>query len=199
MIFGPDGNKMSKTLGNVISPFDQVEKFGIEALRYYMIAGIPTYGDASYKEDDLINLYNAHLANSFGNLLNRLIHLANKKWISFPTVEQKDTSKIDSDIQNRIIHTQHVVATLYDSYDLYAASNNIHKFVLYTNKYLDEQKPRDTSLPDAEVKETLLTVYYLLSTIIDLYTPIIPSSCAQANLMIQTQQPWILFQKIELT
>ena len=79
MIFGPDGNKMSKTLGNVISPFDQVEKFGIEALRYYMIAGIPTYGDASYKEDDLINLYNAHLANSFGNLLNRLIHLANKK------------------------------------------------------------------------------------------------------------------------
>ena len=79
MILGPDGNKMSKTLGNVISPMDQLEKYGLDAVRFYLIAGLPTYSDASYKEDDLVALYNARLANAFGNLLSRVIQLANKK------------------------------------------------------------------------------------------------------------------------
>jgi methionyl-tRNA synthetase len=65
MILGSDGAKMSKTLGNVISPMDQKEKYGLDAFRYYLIAGIPTTTDASYKEDDLVALHNSHLANTF--------------------------------------------------------------------------------------------------------------------------------------
>lgn len=44
---------------------DQLEQYGAEAVRFYLVAGIPTFGDASYKEEDLINLYNSRLANAF--------------------------------------------------------------------------------------------------------------------------------------
>jgi len=88
MIMGPDGNKMSKTMGNVVDPEQQCEDYGAEAVRYYLIAGIPTFGDGTYKPDDVVNIYNSHLANSFGNLLNRVIHLANQKNLKLETAIQ---------------------------------------------------------------------------------------------------------------
>ena len=79
MVLGSDGRKMAKTLGNIVSPFEQAEKYSAEIVRFYLLAGISTFADGAYKEDDLVNMYNARLANNYGNLLNRVIHLANAK------------------------------------------------------------------------------------------------------------------------
>ncbi|MDD4382216.1 MAG: class I tRNA ligase family protein, partial [Candidatus Dojkabacteria bacterium] len=59
MVLGPDGRKMSKTIGNIISPFEQEQKYGAEIVRFYLLTGITTYGDCAYKEDDLVNMYNS--------------------------------------------------------------------------------------------------------------------------------------------
>lgn len=71
-----NGQKMSKSLGNVVDPFDQVEKFGTDAVRYYLIAEIPTFDDGDYSETRFVELYNADLANGIGNHTSRILKLA---------------------------------------------------------------------------------------------------------------------------
>src|SRR5205814_9379781 len=72
------GAKMSKSLGNVVDPDVLIGKYGAEALRYYLISDIVTGKDADFSEERLIERYNADLANSLGNLLNRTLNMTEK-------------------------------------------------------------------------------------------------------------------------
>ncbi len=71
-----DGQRMSKSLGNVVSPFDLVEKYGVDPVRYYLLREIPPYDDGDYSERRFKELYNADLANGLGNLVARVAKLA---------------------------------------------------------------------------------------------------------------------------
>ena len=71
-----DGAKMSKSLGNVVDPNDPADRFGAEALRYFLMSECATGRDADYTEERLINVYNTDLANTVGNLLNRNLSMA---------------------------------------------------------------------------------------------------------------------------
>lgn len=190
MILGPDGNKMSKTLGNVISPMEQLEKYGAAAVRFYLIAWIPTFGDAAYKEDDLINLYNSRLANAFGNLLSRVITLANKKWVDL------SAGSANIEVRDTILQTTTHVTHAYDTYALYEAAGLIHDLAQQANKYMDEHKPRDSTLEPAQVTQYLTNLAAYTQALIDLYQPIIPEQCQQAATCLSTQQTTILFPKI---
>ncbi len=72
------GAKMSKSAGNIVDPFVLIEKYGADALRYYLISEISTGGDADFSEERLVARYNADLANSLGNLLNRTLTMVAK-------------------------------------------------------------------------------------------------------------------------
>ena len=70
-----DGQKMSKTVGNVIDPLTIMNKYGIDPLRYYLLRAIPSYGDGDFSERRFVELYNADLANGLGNLISRVAKL----------------------------------------------------------------------------------------------------------------------------
>ena len=70
------GTKMSKSLGNVIDPDVLADKYGAEALRYYLMSDMVIGKDADFLEDRIVERYNADLANSLGNLLNRTLSMA---------------------------------------------------------------------------------------------------------------------------
>jgi methionyl-tRNA synthetase len=70
------GAKMSKSLGNIVDPHPLAESYGVDAVRYYLVADIATGRDADFSEDRLIQRYNSDLANSLGNLLNRTLNMA---------------------------------------------------------------------------------------------------------------------------
>ena len=72
------GAKMSKSAGNVIDPFVLADKYGVEAIRYYLISDIATGGDADFSEERLVDRFNADLANSLGNLVNRSLNMAHR-------------------------------------------------------------------------------------------------------------------------
>lgn len=72
------GQKMSKTLGNVIDPFEIAEKYGLEPFRYFMLSQIPTDDDGDFTEERFREVYNAHLANGIGNLVARIAALCQK-------------------------------------------------------------------------------------------------------------------------
>ncbi|KAF5407843.1 MAG: Methionine--tRNA ligase [Candidatus Udaeobacter sp.] len=81
------GAKMSKSAGNIVDPFTLIEKYGADALRYYLLSEIGTGGDADFSEERLVIRYNADLANSVGNLLNRTLTMVAKyqdNRIAFP-------------------------------------------------------------------------------------------------------------------
>lgn len=71
-----EGQKMSKTVGNVIDPFDLINKYGKEALRFYLLKEIPSHSDGDYSEKRFLEVYNADLANGLGNLVQRVATLA---------------------------------------------------------------------------------------------------------------------------
>jgi methionyl-tRNA synthetase len=72
------GAKMSKSAGNIVDPFVLIEKYGADALRYYLMSNIATGKDADFSEERLVERYNADLANSLGNLLNRTLSMAHR-------------------------------------------------------------------------------------------------------------------------
>ena len=79
-----EGQKISKSLGNVIDPFDLVEKFGVDPVRYYLLREIPAWGDGDFSESRFRELYNGELANGLGNLVARVARLASDTNLSLP-------------------------------------------------------------------------------------------------------------------
>lgn len=191
MVLGPDGTKMAKSKGNVISPFDQEQKFGAEIVRFYLLVGIATFGDSSYKEEDLINMYNSRLANNFGNLLNRVIHLANSKGIEinrYEDVEESFKGVVDGYIKE--------IENLYMEYEIALAGEKIDELADWGNKYITQKEPWSKNLTLDESSLVLNNLSYLLNAVVDLYSPILPSSCIKAKEALVKSEKIILFNKI---
>jgi len=73
-----EGQKMSKSLGNVVDPIELIKKYGIDAVRYYLLREIPPFDDGDFSQSRMLEIYNADLANELGNLVSRLTTLAEK-------------------------------------------------------------------------------------------------------------------------
>ncbi|MFZ2975558.1 MAG: methionine--tRNA ligase [Candidatus Moraniibacteriota bacterium] len=120
------GKKMSKTLGNVISPQEMIEKFGTDGTRYLLLSA-GTFGeDVDMTMERMVEKYNADLANGLGNLVSRVLKLSEKSEISYNKFEYK----IDPDIAHRI-----------NKMGLGVELNKIIKMVSDANKYMGDTKP----------------------------------------------------------
>lgn len=94
-----NGQKMSKSLGNVVNPFDLVNKYGVDAVRYYLLKEIPAFDDGDYSDSRMKEVYNSDLANELGNLISRVTNLAEKDDIQLTTNDSQLT------INNKLFDT----------------------------------------------------------------------------------------------
>jgi methionyl-tRNA synthetase len=188
-IFGPDGQKMSKTLANVVSPLEQYEKYGSDACRFYMLGILQSYTDCSYREDDLKTAYNASLANNYGNLLNRLIHLANQKDICI-----LDSACIADEFRAKVDLYRVKIEYAYENFELHEAVSAINELVSLGNQHIHEKEPWRQNRDDACI--TLNNISYLMQTASELYEPIIPDGARLAIEAIQKKEKVILFPRI---
>ena len=92
-----EGQKISKSLGNVIDPFDLVEKFGVDPVRYYLLREIPAWGDGDFSIERFRDLYNGELANGLGNLVARVARLASDVELTLPAKKNFKFKKEVSD------------------------------------------------------------------------------------------------------
>ncbi|MFS8158663.1 MAG: methionine--tRNA ligase [Candidatus Roizmanbacteria bacterium] len=138
-----DGKKMSKSLGNVVSPFDLVQKYGVDATRYYLLREIPAYSDGDFSYDRFDQLYNADLANGLGNLVSRVAKLSSTLGLTLNMHEKKD----------RGVRGIEEYLNIY-RFDL--ALEWLWQQITLLNKYLDDKKPWKQEADDA--KETLQNV-----------------------------------------
>ncbi|HRY59816.1 MAG TPA: methionine--tRNA ligase [Patescibacteria group bacterium] len=119
------GVKMSKSLGNTISPFDVVDKFGTDALRYFVLACIAPDEDSEVSEELIEERYNSDLANALGNLVSRVTNIAEKNDIIF-----KNSGSDEVDVSEEL-----------NDYKFNKALEKIWALVHGANKYIDDEKP----------------------------------------------------------
>lgn len=192
MILASDGTKMSKTKGNVISPFEQEQKYGPEIVRFYLLTGIPTYGDAAYKEEELVNSYNARLANNYGNLLNRVIHIANSE-----DFEINNERKIEKDFKKRIDTMRNEIDNLYENFEIYLASTKIDELADFGNKYITKEEPWGKNINKEVAEKVINNLTYLLKIVSEKYLPIIPLSAERGLNALRNREKIILFPRIQ--
>ena len=155
-----EGEKMSKSLGNVVNPAEEVEKYGLDPFRYYLMREA-TYGqDADYSKRAMVQRINSDLANDLGNLLNRTIGMQ-KKYFDSKVVLNEVTDTFDAEIKALWEEVLVNVEKRMNEYQFSEALKEIWKFISRMNKYIDECEPWKLAQDEAS-KDRLSTVMYNL-------------------------------------
>ena len=155
-----EGEKMSKSLGNVVNPAEEVEKYGLDPFRYYLMREA-TYGqDADYSKRAMVQRINSDLANDLGNLLNRTIGMQ-KKYFDSKVVLNEVTDTFDAEIKALWEEVLVNIEKRMNKYQFFEALKAIWKFISRMNKYIDECEPWKLA-KDEDSKDRLSTVMYNL-------------------------------------
>ena len=158
LLFGED--KMSKSRGNVIYADDLVELFGVDAVRYYLLAEMPYASDGSITYESIIKRYNSDLANTIGNLVNRTLAMTNKYFdgvIQEPTVFEP----VDEELKKVCLEAVTTMDKQLSEFRVSNAVSTVLGVASRANKYIDETMPWALA-KDPEKKERLGTVLYNL-------------------------------------
>jgi methionyl-tRNA synthetase len=187
-VLDENGTKMSKSLGNVVDPIIQFDKWGLEAVRYYLVAGNPTFTNFGYSEDDLVSIHNAHLCNGFGNLSKRVLTLINKK-----NVDVEDILT-DSEFVKEVNDYYIKIDKEFGEYNIHKAYDIVHQLVNRTNQHLNDNEP--WKLEDSEASVILKECYYSLEYLATFYSFIFPNRKDIIDVVEDLDSKTILFERL---
>ncbi len=156
-LMGPDGQKMSKSLGNVVDPFELAERYGADALRYYLLKDTVYGQDSAVGEAMLVERYNADLANDLGNLLSRVRALLGRHLDGvLPAPEKSDRdSEVIAEGEALLDRVRPLVGQL----RFFEALEQVMRYVRLLNRYFNDEAPWKLA-KDPEQKGRLGTVLY---------------------------------------
>ena len=177
------GRKMSKTLGNVIDPISQLEKYGLNPIRYYAIAGLNTTENSNWDEDILVKQFNSEMCRGYGNLITRTLHLIDTKLNGNTLYPEDDFTKF---VKNKLS----IIDNLWISLNIKEACSEIYRLVNFGNKYINDNEPWKLEDPT----QVLSNLYYLIIEITKKYEPIFPEKCKEINEIITKKKKAIIFE-----
>ena len=158
LLFGTD--KMSKSRGNVIYADELTARFGVDAVRYYLLSEMPHATDGSISYETIIERFNSDLANTLGNLVNRTVAMINKYFDgTLPCNNKADT--LDDEFKSDILAALPVMEKAFDDFRIADAVEAVINSAKRSNKYIDETAPWALAKDEAN-KERLSTVLYNL-------------------------------------
>ncbi|MEK7198268.1 MAG: methionine--tRNA ligase [Patescibacteria group bacterium] len=181
------GAKMSKTVGNVIDPFEAVNKYGADAIRYYLLKEVSYGEDGDFTYEKFEKRYNADLAKGLGNLVARVLTLAQKNKVK--TVKNKIFAK----------ELARVLKSLEKSVSSFRFSDaifSIWQLISIGDKYIDDKKPWLLSSQSKEFKETIGSLLFLISEIGYLLSPFLPETSEKISKAVRNGKSITLFPKL---
>ncbi len=158
-----DGQKMSKSLGNVVDPFTLVKKYGTDALRYYLLREIPPFEDGVYSQKRMLEIYNSDLANELGNLVSRLTNLGE--------IDQLDINNL-TPLRSSSFEGQAI--QLFDSFQFNIILEKVWVEIKNLNKGINDFAPWNKK--SEERKEFLLQCFKTLKSIAYQLQPFLPET-----------------------
>lgn len=176
--------KMSKSVGNVIYPETLIERYGLDATKYYLLRLMSFEKDSMFTPEDFVERYNSDLANDLGNLLNRTIGMMNKYFDG--VIPTKITSKTDFDdsLNEYACNQVKKVEECMDTYHVSNALIEIWSLISRTNKYIDETSPWILVKENQEkLKSVMYNLAEMLRKIAILIKPFMPQT--SLNILIQ--------------
>ncbi len=174
-----NGQKMSKSIGNVVDPFVLGERYGCDAIRYHILREMALGADSSFSNEIMINRINSDLANDLGNLVSRTVAMVEKYFGGTLPVE-REAEEIDNELLNMVTGLRAKTDYFIDETQLNNALAEIFKVISRANKYIDETTPWILG-KDESKKARLATVLYNLLEAIRVSTTLL--SCFMPTTM----------------
>jgi len=159
-----EGGKMSKSKGNIVDPVVLIERYGVDALKYFLLREYTFGQDGLFTNEVLLNRLNSDLANDLGNLVSRSLSMVDKYRAGVVPVP-KDATDFDEDLKNIATRAHDIVDKKLDNLDFSGALDEIWKVVRRTNKYIDETLPWVLAKSDADAGKLDAVLYNLIESI----------------------------------
>ena len=173
-----DGGKMSKSKGNVVDPYVLAEKFGVDALRFFLLRTFPFGTDGNFSNELLISTINVDLANDLGNLISRTCAMV-EKYFGGTLPTERENSDADCDLKTMASTLRDRYETEMEHFQFQNALEQVFKTIQRANKYIDENAPWTLAKDPANRARLATVMYNLLETVricAVLLTPFIPDS-----------------------
>ncbi len=159
-----NGEKISKSLGNYKDPREYIKKYGVDAVRYYVLREVSFGNDGTFSEEALITRTNADLANNLGNLVNRTLSMANK-YFDGKICNKNIVEEYDTEFISMICNLSSIVDERVDSLHINDAMESIFELLRRANKYIDETSPWILAKDEARRDRLESVLYNLLEAI----------------------------------
>ncbi|MDA0765683.1 MAG: class I tRNA ligase family protein [Verrucomicrobia bacterium] len=185
--------KMSKSLGNVVDPAELAQKFGVDALRYYLVRDITTGKDSAFDLSRLIMLFNTELANDLGNLLNRSLTLTKRGALRVTDYDDGQTQALRESLAESVAAYQ----TAMEHDEVSVALGAINSHVVHCNGFLERNKPWNLAKDESQADRLAAALYHICEScthLAILLGPVLPTAAEKilAQLRFTPESPVLL-------
>ena len=181
---------MSKSLGNVVDPAELAERFGVDAVRYYLVRDIVTGKDSAFDIDRLIGLFNAELANDLGNLLNRSINMT-KRFIGGVLADSTHDDDACKEVRASLEDATGAYLSAMDDFDLPGALKAINSHVVRCNQFIEKNPPFELRKEESQADRVAAILYHLCESCLHLsilLSPFLPDASRKIEGQLRAEQ-----------